>query len=80
GSIRGGALSAAQKDITAWTAVANGSFKITIDATVKTLSTLDFSGVTNLNGVATIITPALAGATCVWNGTQFVVTSPTTGT
>ncbi|QKS60894.1 DUF3383 domain-containing protein [Cupriavidus gilardii] len=80
GSIRGGALSAAQKDIAAWKAVTNGSFKITIDATVKTLSALNFSGVTNLNGVATIITTALAGATCAWNGTQFVITSPTTGT
>lgn len=79
GSLRGAALSAAQKDITVWKAVTAGSFKVTIDATVKTLSALDFSGVANLNGVATIITTALAGATCVWNGTQFVITSPTTG-
>ncbi len=79
GSLRGAALSAAQKDITVWKAVTAGSFKVTIDATVKTLSALDFSGVTNLNGVATIITTALAGATCAWNGAQFVITSPTTG-
>lgn len=80
GSLRGAALSTAQKDITVWKAVTAGSFKVTIDATVKTLSALDFSGVTNLNGVATIIQTALAGATCVWNGTQFVITSPTSGT
>lgn len=80
GSLRGAVLTTAQKDITAWKAVANGSFKVTIDATVKTLSALDFSAVTNLNGVATVITTALAGATCVWNGQQFVITSPTTGT
>nr|WP_315596148.1 DUF3383 domain-containing protein [uncultured Cupriavidus sp.] len=80
GSLRGAALSTAQKDIAVWKAVVAGSFKITVDATVKTLSALDFSGVTNLNGVATIIQTALAGAGFVWNGTQFVATSPTTGT
>lgn len=80
GSLRGAALSAAQKDITVWKAVTAGSFKVTVDATLKTLSGMDFSGVSNLNGVATIIQTALAGATCVWNGTQFVITSPTTGT
>jgi len=79
GLLRGAFLSTAQSDITVWKAVTAGSFKVTIDATVKTLSALDFSGVTNLNGVATIITTALAGATCVWNGMQFVITSPTTG-
>jgi Protein of unknown function (DUF3383) len=80
GLLRGAALSTAQKDINTWKAVVAGSVKFTVDATVKTLSALDFSGVTNLNGVATIIQTALAGATCVWNGTQFVITSPTSGT
>ncbi|WP_079218930.1 DUF3383 domain-containing protein [Herbaspirillum robiniae] len=79
GLLRGAALSTAQQDLATWKAVAAGSFKVTIDATVKTLSALDFSGVTSLNGVATIISTALAGATCVWNGIQFVITSPTTG-
>ncbi|GMG90662.1 hypothetical protein Cmtc_18820 [Cupriavidus sp. TKC] len=79
GSLRGAVLSAAQKDIAVWKAVTAGSFKVTIDASAKTLSALDFSGVSNLNGVAAIIQTALAGATCVWNGTQFVITSPTTG-
>ncbi|SCB10286.1 DUF3383 domain-containing protein [Cupriavidus alkaliphilus] len=79
GSLRGAALTAAQKDIAAWQAVTAGSFKVTIDATVKTLSALNFSTATNLNNVASIITTALTGATCVWNGTQFVITSPTTG-
>ena len=79
GSLRGAALTAAQKDIAAWQAVTAGSFKVTIDATVKTLSALNFATVTNLNNVASIITTALAGATCIWNGTQFVISSPTTG-
>lgn len=79
GLLRGAALSTAQQALTLWKAVTAGSFRVTIDGTVKTLSALDFSGVTNLNGVATIITTALAGAVCVWNGTQFVITSPTTG-
>ncbi|QNB08339.1 DUF3383 domain-containing protein [Herbaspirillum frisingense] len=79
GLLRGAALSTAQQALATWKAVTAGSFRVTIDATVKTLSALDFSGVSNLNGVATIITTALAGAVCVWNGTQFVITSPTTG-
>lgn len=79
GLVRGAVLSAVQKDVTAWKAVTAGGFKITVDATLKTLSGLDFSSVTNLNGVASIIQTALAGATCVWNGSQFVVSSPTTG-
>lgn len=79
GLLRGAVLSAAQQDMTLWKAVTAGSFKVTIDATVKTLSALDFSGATTLNGVAAIIQTALAGATCVWNGSQFVITSPTSG-
>lgn len=79
GLLRGAALSTAQQALATWKAVTAGSFRVTIDATVKTLSALDFSGVSNLNGVATIITTALAGAVCTWNGTQFVITSPTTG-
>ena len=43
---------------------------------------MDFSGVTNLNGVASIVTTKLASAgTCAWNATfsRFEITSATTG-
>ena len=62
-------------------AITNGSLTITIDGTEKALTALDFSGVTNYSGVATIITTALNSAgTCEWNGDfkAFVITSATT--
>lgn len=80
GLINGGALSTAEQDISLWTAVTAGSFKVTVDGTVKTLTGLNFSAVTNLNGVATAINAVLTGATIAWSGSRFVVTSTTTGT
>ena len=79
GLLRGAALSAAQRDMTAWTAVTNGGFKLAVDGTETALANLDFSSATNLNGVASIIDAALTGASVRWNGTQFVVTSDTSG-
>ncbi|KWC56569.1 DUF3383 domain-containing protein [Burkholderia ubonensis] len=79
GSLRGGVLSAAQQDITVWKAITTGAFNITIDGTAKSVTALDFSAQTNLNGVATVINAKLTGATIAWSGSQFVVTSSTTG-
>ena len=78
--LRGAVLSAAQKDLGVWTAVTAGAFKIAVDGEVQTLTGLDFSDVTNLNAVAAIVDAALADASVVWNGAQFVVTSASTGT
>lgn len=80
GLLRGAVLSAAQKDMALWTAITNGAFKINVDGTDKVLSGLSFAAQTNLNGVASVIDTALTGASVVWNGSQFVVTSDTTGT
>ncbi|MBY4751890.1 DUF3383 domain-containing protein [Burkholderia dolosa] len=80
GSLRGGVLSVAQQDIALWEAVTTGAFSITIDGATKTVSGLDFSAQTNLNGVASVINAKLTGATIAWTGSQFVVTSNTTGT
>ncbi|MCW3503247.1 DUF3383 domain-containing protein [Burkholderia cenocepacia] len=80
GSLRGGVLSAAQQDITLWDAVTAGAFSITIDGAAKSVSGLDFSAQTNLNGVASVINAKLTGATIAWTGSQFIVTSNTTGT
>ncbi|QLL11703.1 DUF3383 domain-containing protein [Pseudomonas chlororaphis] len=80
--LKGAVLSTAQQDISNFTAVTAGGMKITIDGTLKTLSAIDLSAVTNLNGVASAITTKLASSgTCVWNSTQsrFEVTSATTG-
>lgn len=82
GKLKGGPLLAAEQLVSAWTGITTGSMKITIDATLKTLSALDFSAVTNMNAVAAVITTALGvSATCVWNAIaqRFEVTSATTG-
>ncbi|MDM8357476.1 DUF3383 domain-containing protein [Pandoraea communis] len=79
GVLRGGALSSAQQAMTNWTSITTGAFKIPIDGTTKTVSGLDFSLQTNLNGVATVINSSLTGATCAWNGSQFVITSNSSG-
>lgn len=76
----GGILSSSEQTLANWTAISSGGMVIVIDGVTKTLSGLDFSGATNLNGVASIITTALSGAgTCVWNGSYFAIISATAG-
>lgn len=76
----GAILSPAQQAISNWTGITTGAFKISIDgAAVETPSSLDFSAITNLNGVASIVTGALTGAICTWNGKSFEITSSSTG-
>lgn len=82
GILHGGILTTAQQALANFTAIINGGMKITIDGTQKSLTALNFSGAANLNGVASIVTTALAGAgTVTWNATygRFEVTSATTG-
>jgi hypothetical protein len=40
---------------------------------------MDFTGVTNLNGAATVINNALTGGTCWWDGTRFHIQSISSG-
>jgi hypothetical protein len=68
-------------------AISTGSFNISINGSLHTISGLNFTGITNLNGAASIIqaalNAALAGTTCVYapdSNTRFVMTSGTTGT
>lgn len=79
GFLKGSILSAAEQTLANWTAITTGSFKVDVDGVTKTLAGLDFSAQTNLNGVAAVITTALAGAVCTWDGSRFQITSPTTG-
>lgn len=77
---RGGALSLTEQNISNFTGIDDGGLVIHIDGVTKTLTGLDFTGASNLNGVATIITTALStSGVCSWNGTQFQVTSASTG-
>jgi len=76
----GGILTASEQLISNWNTISAGSFSIDIDSVTHNLSGLDFTGAANLNAVAAIITTAFSGAaTCVWNGTNFVITSATSG-
>lgn len=86
GRLKGAILTPAQRLVSNFTVVTTGSMALSIDGIARTLSGLNFSGVTNLNGVASIIQAALVtagatGATVVWDGVyyRFVVTSGTTG-
>lgn len=84
GLLIGGTLSTTEQLIATWTVITNGEFKITEDGGAATNVTCGtFAGQTNLNGIATVINTALAGATLTvtvaWNGSQFVFTSGTTG-
>ncbi len=77
-----GSLVAQHANLSAFTTVTNGSMAITIDGTVKTISTLNLSTASSLSAVAALLTTALASASAVWdpNYNRFVITSNTTGT
>lgn len=81
-SIKGGALSAAEQLLSAWTGITTGSTRLTIDGTLKTLSPLTFATCTTMTAVAAVINTALGVAgSCVWNSvySRFEITSATTG-
>lgn len=85
GVLRGALLNPAQRALANFTAITAGALKLVINGTARTVTGLDFSGATNINGVASILqtalATALAGTTVVYDGVQhrFVITAPTTG-
>jgi hypothetical protein len=87
GVLLGAALTPAQQLVSVFQAFTTGQFKIQVDGAGSPVNVTcgTMAGVTNLNGVATIINAALVtatvGATCVWNATynRFEFTSSTTG-
>lgn len=84
GRLIGGALSAAQKDLSVFTAVTNGGFKIAVDGgPLVNVTGVNLSAVTNLNGVASAINSALStatvGAVVTWDGSRFTFKSNSTG-
>lgn len=87
GQLIGGVLPTASQDMTTWRAITTGSFAISIDGADEVdILAMDFSAVSNMNGVASVIQTALAaevaGCTVVWDSASnhFVVTSNTSGT
>jgi hypothetical protein len=80
GRLRGRVLSTDEQDMAIFNAITAGTMTLLIDGTEKTISDLNLSSETNLNGIASMVTTALGDAgTCFWSGTQFVITSATTG-
>lgn len=69
--------------IGAFNAIVNGGFDILIDGVLRQVTALNLSAAANLNAVAAAVqaklAALLAGTTCVWSGTRFVITSGTTG-
>lgn len=69
-----GPLAVAQQAMSYWTAISNGSFQVSINGVAKSITGLDFSAQTTLNGVASVIQTALAvataGTTCVYDSVR----------
>jgi hypothetical protein len=76
---RGAILTSAEQTLSNFTAITTGTLTIVIDGVTKSLTGLNFSAQTNLNGVASQINLTLTGGVVTWNGSQFIVTSSTTG-
>jgi hypothetical protein len=91
GRLKGAILTPAQRLVTNFTTVSNGAMTVSIDGVSYPLTNLNFSGITNLNGAASVIQGAIqaAGAngsgaktaTVLWDGVyyRFIVTSGSTG-
>jgi hypothetical protein len=71
------------KTLTNYTAITNGGFDIFIDGANKQVTTINLSGAANFNAVAALIQTRLqvvaASATCIFDGTRFIIRSGTTG-
>lgn len=85
GRLNGTALLPAEQLLSNFTAITTGSFKLSIDGDENEITGLNFSAVTNLNGVASLVQTKLQvewpSATCVWdaNYDRFIIRSGTTG-
>lgn len=79
GALQGQLLTPSQQSLANFNSITSGGFSIPINGSTVNVTGLDLSTATNLNAVASAVAAALAPATCVWTGSQFVVTSNTTG-
>lgn len=81
GKLTGAVLTSAEQAIANFTAVADGAIKLSVDGTVKTVTGIDLSAVTDLAGVASAVTAKITGTTVTYvaGSNQFVVTSSTIG-
>lgn len=85
GLLRGGSLSAAQRQLSNFTGITSGALKITINNAERVVTGVNFSGALNLNGVAAILQAAIrtqaSGVSVTWDPiySRFTVQSNTTG-
>lgn len=85
GVLHGGVLSSNEQNLSNFTSVSSGSLDITIDGTSVSLTGIDLSSVTTLNGVASAVQSAFSSTTVaptvIWDSSfhRFQVTSGTTG-
>jgi hypothetical protein len=83
GKLLGATLAPANQLISVWNAITTGSLKVTVDGgSLQTITGLNFSAQTNLNGVASVLQAGITGVTVLWNSTyqRFEFTSNTTST
>ena len=72
-------LSGGIKSLTELASISDGAFDITVNGTVKALTGLDFTGVTDISGVANVINTALTDATCAIYKDNLIIKTNTTG-
>lgn len=78
--LRGAILTTAEQRIDRWNTISDGAFKYRINDTDYTVNGLDFTGETNLNGVASKINEAIsANAIITFDGERFTIKTNTTG-
>ena len=77
----GGLVRDADRDASAWSSITGGSFGLVVNGTGATVDDLDFTGKTNMNGVASVISAGLSssGASCLWEGDHFVIKTSAAG-
>lgn len=80
GRVNGRILSTSEQEIDLFTEITAGAISLKIDGVTKSLTAINLSSESNLNGVAAQVTSALGtSGTCSWTGSRFVITSATTG-
>lgn len=79
--LRGAIVDGNGATASSWAGITDGAFAVRINGLETSITGLDFSSVTNLNGVASIITTALAShsALCRFDGERFVLATTNTG-
>lgn len=80
GQLRGRMLAVSEQQISVFEQITEGGFTVEIDGDTVSVSDVDLSAQSNLNGVASLITNALSSkGACVFDGTRFVIKSASTG-